>query len=234
MEESRFHSLANDLQHLNLPCWNLNACCPPEIHMAGPEYHREANRAYLKMLAFRSNLLGVHCIGVGSPLSRTLPAGFDRKLAEEQLVVFLADMLEIFTPIGIRIGFEPLGICYCNFFNHIEETASLLFRFPRDSFGLTIDFYNLEHNQEADLPLGPYLSRIFHIHVSDDAGSPSQRDFLLPEKYPVHSARLCRLIDSGYHGTISIEIDCPVRLPEAAASLQMLRTVCISEDVPSS
>lgn len=229
MEESRFKALVDKLGSLDLPCWNLNACCPPQIHMAGPLYHREINRAYLQKLASRASVLGIRCVCVGSPMSRILPEGFDRKLAEEQLVAFLVDMTEVFSPIGVRIGFEPLGTCYCNFFNYMEETPPLLAHFPRELVGLTVDFYNLEHSQEADRPLDAYLPRIFHVHISDDAGSPSQRDFLIPGKYPIHQARLRRLIDSGYHGSVSIEIDKPVRLPEATVSLQLLRKACVSD-----
>lgn len=228
MNEDCFQALVSQLSQLELPCRNLNAYCPPEVQMAGPAYNKNANRAYAESLAGRAMALGVQCVCVGSPLSRRLPENFDRKLAVDQLTGFLSDMAEVFSSAKIKIGFEALGVCYCNFFNHMEETLPLLDRFPAGTIGLTVDFYNMEQSGEEELPLGPYLPHIVHAHISDDAGAPDKRDFLIPSRFPIHHRRLRRLISGGYDETISLEIDLPVRRTEAIRSLQLLRETCIS------
>lgn len=225
MPEAQFQALAEELRRLALPCSNFNAYCPPEIQMIGPERDPERNRAYARAVARRAQVLGVRCVCVGSPRSRTLPPGYDPAAAVDQLADFLADTAREFADAGAKPAFEALGTCYCNFFNRMEELPALMDRFPGGEIGLMADFYNMERSGEGDLSLEPYLPHILHVHISDDAGDPSKRDFFDPARFPIHRRRLLALAALGYDGTVSIEIDMPVRRAEAAQSLAFLREV---------
>ena len=106
-------------------------------------------------------------IGVGSPAARRIPEDFDRKTAQAQFAEFLSDTAAVFGQYGIGVSIEPLGYCYCNLVNRMDEALALADTIapPMD---LTIDFYNMEQSGEADLDLDPYAGRIAHVHVSDE------------------------------------------------------------------
>lgn len=76
---------------------------------------------------------------------------------------------------------------------------------------------------ETDIDVRPWLKEIAHVHMSDDAGSPLQRDFLKKEKTKIHQRRIQRLMEAGYNGTVTIEVDVPVDKERTADSLRMLR-----------
>lgn len=154
------------------------------------------------------------------PGSRRLPVDFNRETAWDQARAFTAGTAELFARFGIRVGFEALGPCYCNFINRVQEASRMAGQLS--GVGLTLDFYNMEQSGEADCPLLPYAHQILHVHLSDDLGSPQQRSFLRPEKHALHRSRIKRLAEAGYDGTLSLEVDVPVG-PEAARSLAFLR-----------
>lgn len=207
-----------------LPCLGLNAYCPPEIVIAGPGFDRRRAQTYAETLAARAVRLGVRVVGIGSPASRVLPEGFSYDLAAEQAKSFTKDTAEAFGRYGISVGFEALGYCFCNFINHMSEAAALVESLGIPSAGIILDFYNMELSGEAQLPFAPYISRILHVHLSDDLGTPDRRSFLRPEKLPLHEARVKALISAGYAGALTLEIDTPVD-HTAKESLVFLRNL---------
>ncbi|MPM78272.1 hypothetical protein SDC9_125283 [bioreactor metagenome] len=220
-----FEDLVTNLIACQMPCLSLNAYCPPDIVIAGVNYDRQKAQDYARALADRAKLLGVRKVGIGSPMSRQLPHGFDLKLAWKQAVEFTADAANIFGAEGIQISFEALGGCFCNFINHVDTAVSLIQELSDFSVGLVLDFYNMEKSDEADLPLNAFSHLISHVHVSDDLGSCTQRSFLLPEKYLEHTARIKRLMGAGYNDTLSLEIDIPLD-ERAGQSLKFLQSLC--------
>lgn len=212
--------VAAELERLHLPCLALNAYCPPDVVIAGPGFDLSRARSYAEALALRASRLGVLSVGIGSPGSRRLPVDFNRETAWDQARAFTAGTAELFARFGIRVGFEALGPCYCNFINRVQEASRMAEQLS--GVGLTLDFYNMEQSGEADCPLLPYAHQILHVHISDDLGSPQQRSFLRPEKHALHRSRIKRLAEAGYDGTLSLEVDVPVG-PEAARSLAFLR-----------
>jgi len=223
MAPDEFTSLRRMVSQGALPCLGLNAYCPPEIRIAGPGFSLEKAREWAQRSAERAADLGVRVVGVGSPLSRILPGGFSIEQAWAQAAEFFAATGEVFARTGIRVCAEALGPCYCNFMNRLEEAAKLVHMVGAYNVCLVVDFYNMEHNNQADIPLTAYAPDIAHAHISDDAGDPRKRWFLRPKKRELHTLRLRRLYETGYHGMVSVEIDLRVDPAEAAASLKMLR-----------
>jgi len=223
MSPNEFTSLRRIVSQGALPCLGLNAYCPPEIRIAGPGFMLNRAREWALRSAERAAELGVRVVGVGSPLSRVLPDGFPIAQAWAQAAEFFAATGEVFARTGIRVCVEALGPCYCNFINRLEEAAKLVRMVDAYNVCLVVDFYNMEHNNQADIPLTPFASDITHAHISDDAGAPQMRWFLRHNKRELHTLRLRRLYETGYRGMVSVEIDLRVDPAEAAASLKMLR-----------
>lgn len=223
LSDSEMDALEQQIDRLSLPCLSLNAYCPPSVVIAGPDFDLKRGRDYAEALARRAARLGVAVIGIGSPLSRHLPDGFDRRLAWEQVLAFTSETAEAFAKYGIKTGFEPLGVCYCNFINHVEEVLRISEALKRDQVGLTLDFYNMEHVQEDAMALDKCAPYIFHVHFSDDLnGDPRKRAFLRADRLAIHRERLQRLMAVHYNGTLSLEVDIP-SCPAAAENLTFLR-----------
>lgn len=212
------------------PCLGLNAYCPAQVVIAGPGFDPDMARRYAEGLAVRAAALGVRVVGVGSPFSRTLPAGFDRALAWRQAVRFFRETALAFAGCGIEVCVEALGPCYCNFVNRLDEAVRLAQEADQPNLGVVLDFYNMEHSGEADADLRPYASWIRHAHISDDAGDPRRRAYLRPDRRAVHAQRVQGLATAGYDGRISLEIDVAYDAREAAQSLQMLRQTRTEEE----
>lgn len=223
LDESDFLKVCRDLQESRFLCGGLNAYCPKEVVIAGPGYDLRRVKEYADACATRAAAVGVRRVGIGSPQSRMLPDGFDRKKANLQLMDFLKATAESFGKFGIRICLEPLAPCYCNYVNTMEEAAEIVDRIGWETIGLVADFYNMEYTQEADRDMTPFLPWLYHVHISDDAGGPDRRSYLKEERARVHQARINRLYDSGYRGAVSMEMDVPASLTPAIQSLEILR-----------
>lgn len=228
MTEEEYQELKKDLSRTGLRCECLTAYCPPEIIIAGPGFDPENAADYAKQVVKRAQELSVCNVSVGSPFSRNLPEGFDRKLAKEQACRFFEETARVFAPYGITVCVEPLGRCFCNFINDLSEAEEIIARVGAKNLGMVVDFYNMEQNGDADQDLGKYLSVILHAHISDDAGDPYKRDFMRPEKKEIHQNRVRRFYEAGYAGRISVEIDEPVIREKASSSLAMLCGASIS------
>lgn len=224
LSEADFQTVVETLHALELPCLGLNAYCAPNIVMLGPDYDRTVAKSYAKHVAKRAQQLGVVKMGIGSPKARQVPAGYDLTLAMEQARGFVADTAEVFGQVGIAIGFEPLGPCYSNFINTMEQGLALIEPLRAYGVGLVPDFYNMEQSGEGDLDLTPYQPMMVHAHISDDLGTYTQRSHLLEEKFPLHQQRLKRLMDTGYDDTLTLEIDIPIT-QEMGKTLAFLRGI---------
>lgn len=210
MSEENFAHLHSKLEEYGIHCVGFNAYCPKEIVIAGPGYNREATKTYAKLLAERGKRLGIRQIGVGSPFSRQLPAGYDRDLAFEQVREFLVDSAEIFNPYGIKVGLEALGSCYCNCVNTCQEALTIVQSLKNPGIGLILDFYNMEQEGEADRELDTLIPHILHVHISDDDNDPFRRAAIKTEKYAIHQKRIRRLREAGYTGIVNAEMDLPL------------------------
>jgi sugar phosphate isomerase/epimerase len=212
------------LERKDLPCLGFNAYCPPEIKIAGPGFDSLSARDYAgKVLTF-ARMLGARHIGIGAPISRILPNGFPRDLAESQIREFFRVTVDVFAEYEIYVLVEPLGSCYCNFINTISEAAQIVKDEDHPYLAMLADFYNMEHSGEGNLDLSGYIPMVMHTHISDDADSPSKRDFLREDRFPVHKERIQRLYAAGYDRAVSLEIDVRADLRKAEVNLEFLRS----------
>ncbi|MBQ6324940.1 MAG: sugar phosphate isomerase/epimerase [Clostridia bacterium] len=230
MEDDAFRNLRSELDRAGIRCMGVNAYCPAEIVIAGSGFDEKKTADYAQRLIPRLKQLGVGLVGIGSPMSRVLPDGYDRELAWRQAVLFYRITAEEMAEAGLRVCAEALATCYCNFLNRTEEAFRLAEETGMENVGVVLDFYNMEHMKEADgFPADPNLRKVFHAHISDDDGSPRRRDFLRPEKEQIHMNRVRGLVRAGYTGGITLETDLPLDRRKAENSLDILRNAVRNE-----
>lgn len=220
MPEEEFN---NFTKSLTIPVLRMNAFAPADVIITGPGYDRTRTITYARHLVQRANRLGVTMIGVGSPLSRTVPADFDPCTANKQIGEFLTDVSAIFSPYGIKVCLEPLATCYCNTVNTLAEALNIVRDINDINIRIVLDFYNMEHMGEADICLKDAVPYIIHGHISDDDGNPRSRSYLKPEKKLLHQRRVKGLVDLGYKGNFTLETDVPFDQERAIASLTILK-----------
>ena len=75
------------------------------------------------------------------------------------------------------------------------------------------------------MDLNQYIPSAAHVHISDDEGCPDRRGFLKPDKYACHERRLHNLMEAGYDGTVSLEVDGPPDTQLCVRSCYFLKKV---------
>ena len=220
---SQLRALARHLEALGLPCEALNAYCPPEVVIVGEGFDLAKATEYARRCAGAGAELGVRLVGIGSPLSRKVAPGYDKKAAFSQMSDFFDATAEVFRTYGMMVGIEPLGRCYTCVLNTPQEAREIVESCRADNLGLVVDFYNLKQNGDGDIPLTPFLPFILHAHISGDAGSPLKRWFLPKDAGP-ELERVRRLLEGGYQGRLSVEVDLPVEEQAARRTLALLRS----------
>jgi len=116
---------------------------------------------------------------------------------------------------------EALATCYCNTVNTTTQALEIIKQVNHPSVKLVLDFYNMEHMNEADIELTKLP--IIHAHISDDDGAPNLRSYLKPNKKDLHQKRIKRLQDTGYNGGLTLEVDVPYDRERAALSLAIMK-----------
>lgn len=223
MEEEEFLQVRRALERAQIACRGFNAYCPRDLVIAGLGADSNLARHYAMKLLLRAQALGVHKVGIGSPLSRMLPPGYPADRAHRELVAFFRATGEVFNRAAIEVCVEALGPCYCNCINRLSEAVDIARAVRQANVGVVVDFYNMEHAGEADREFShEEIAWIRHVHISDDDGSPQTRSFLKSDKARLHRARIQRLVETGYAGDITLEIDVPLSRDRARCSLSIL------------
>lgn len=207
LDDHSFHGLLTAAP-TRPPVLAMNHYCPPDIKMTGPAFDLTAAKQYATIAAKRAKALGVKKVGIGSPLSRNLPEGYPKHRAREQFNLFLRETADVFGKEDICLCLEALSRVYCNFVNRLDEAHHIVDDLTHPYIQLLIDFYNMEHEGEADQPIKPYNTTAAHAHISDDlCGDPMKRNYLKAEKATLHQSRIRRLSALKDVKTLTLEID---------------------------
>lgn len=223
LSDAQFKLLCKRLNCYSLNVLALNAYCPPQIRMTGDGFNLLAARDYAKRCALRASALNVLFVGIGSPNSRSIPVGYNKKNAESQMKEFLWVTAEEFYRYHITVCLEPLAPVYTNFINHTVEAVGLVRELAAENLKVIIDLYNMEQTGESPTTCSQWIPWIAHAHISDDDGAPNLRSFLSPAKSQIHQQRIRQLYAAGYAGALTVELDIPMNVKRARQTLQIIR-----------
>lgn len=201
MEIESVRALKAELDGLGLPCRSLNAFCPAQLKLVGPEFDAAKLADYSAGLAERAAILSVEKLGVGSPNSRILPPDFDRARAMEQWLTALRVISEAFRPAGIDVLAEPLCTLECNWMNTADEVAASVAHVG--GVGMVYDMYHafaMGEDADAMRRVMP-LVRLVHIaHLVD-----GEKHYLRAEHCADCAPYFAVLREAGYAGEIAVE-----------------------------
>jgi sugar phosphate isomerase/epimerase len=193
-----------------------------DIKLTGPQVDPAAIRAYVEKSLALAESFGAKVIVFGSPGARTVPDGFPKERAWDQLKDFLktcGDVIES-RHYGMVIGIEALRRPETNIVNSIAESTKLAREVNHPKIRIIVDFYHLAfENEDPDIILAA-RGLIVHLQIAD----PRERTFPVSDaNEPRYAKFFANLKAIGYNGRISIEANSNDLQNDARASLAFLK-----------
>ncbi len=212
-----FEPIRRQAEQSPVPIEVCNIFLPGDLKIVGPAIDEERTDRYLQTALQRVQAMGADTVVFGSGRSRTIPDGFGREQAEEQIIAFLQRAASYAGPLGVVIAIEPLNRGESNIINTVPEALALARRVGHPSVQVLADLYHMQKDAETlanILEAGPYLR---HIHVADTGnGPPGSGSY----PYPEFAASLRA---AGYTGRVSVECNWNDFDREAAPAVAFLR-----------
>ncbi|MDR3200894.1 MAG: sugar phosphate isomerase/epimerase [Spirochaetales bacterium] len=209
-----------------VPCNGFNAYCGGGLSMAGPGFDPKAAGDYAAEICRRGKALGIRVIGLGAPLARKLPQGFDPASAARQVREFIRVTAEEGAKQGITFLLEPLNSHVCDLLIHTQEALDIVKELNMPCLRMVLDFHHVTRSGEDIADIAYVMPYVGHLHI-DHTLPDGSRHHLREDGIPFYRACISAAKSCGYDGTLSIEptvTDAPFR-EEAAESFRILRSI---------
>ncbi len=218
-DDAAFAPVLATYRALPLPTPVFNIFLPRDLKIVGPLVDEERIKVYVQRAIARVQLLGGKIIIFGSGGSRTIPDGFSRSDAMQQIVAFLHTVADAAVGSGVTVSIEALNRGECNVLNSVAEAAELARQVNRPSISAMADLYHMMLESELLEHMVTYKDWIKHIHVADTDRQPPGSG-----QYPY--TKLARLLEQiGYTDRVSVECRWTNMAAEAGPALQYMRKV---------
>lgn len=194
-----------------------NVLLPARLPVVGPAVDRDALATYLRTAFDRARRLGGTTVVFGSGRARSVPDGFAREAALDQLAAFLRRVGDLAADHGLTIALEPLRRAESNVVNSLAEGAAFIRDRGLDGVRLLADLYHMTEEDEPLTAIDGVADLLAHAHVADRGRHPPGTG-----DYPL-VAFLARLRAAGYRGDCSIECTWTDFSGQAGPSLAHLR-----------
>lgn len=219
-DHASFASSLQTVKALELPCPALNLFVPGDLKITGPDADLSALKQYVTTTFERAREADVDVIVFGSGGARGIPDGFDRTVAQDQLIQFCAMLAPIALEQNVTVAVEPLNSKDCNVLTTVHECAALVRAVDHPAVRLLVDAYHL---LKDDDPLEDIVANgdlLAHVHIA------TEENRLAPGAEPCDLTPFFNaLVQAGYDGRISIEArmsDPDSDLPRALSYMKAL------------
>jgi sugar phosphate isomerase/epimerase len=198
-DDATFAPVLESYRAAPLPVLAFNLFLPGDLKVVGPDVDWARVEHYVETALPRAQTIGAQTIVFGSGRSRSVPDGFSRSQAVEQLVRFLRKVADVAERTGITIAIEPLNRRESNIINSVTEGVELAQQVDRAPIRVLADFYHMDEENEPLEHLVQCQDWLAHVHVADtNRGAPGSGE------YPYGKfAEQLRM--AGYTGLISVE-----------------------------
>lgn len=189
-----------------LPVSAVNVFFPSDMKVTGPEVDSDRVRRYIAVAAKALNEIGTKIAVMGSGGARSIPEGWSKNLAQEQLIELFTWIADEFKDSGVTLAIEPLNRKESNIINSVSEGVFYAKQVNRDCIKVLADFYHMDEETEVLDTLIENKDWLVHIHIADTGRlSPGTGNYPF-EEFVTNLKRI------GYQGMISAE--CKVKDPE--------------------
>jgi len=224
MNDAEFEKTAETVKNCGIPVLGFNAFCTGELPIASDGFDEAKTVDYVRLLLKRGKALGVRNFGIGAPLARRLPAGFDMKKAWENGKSFMLAAAREALPYGVNVLVEPLNNKCCDFITTLPEGKKMADEIAMENVGMIVDFYHMTVNGEKYETAAEYIPFAKDVHISG-CGEKYERPFVGEKDRASLESIAAILKKAGYDKTLSLEPDniSDGFEEKAAESLKLLR-----------
>lgn len=202
MEKERFETLKNASKERGIQVYAANCLTPTDMRLTGEEVNMQTIKSFATEVFDKLAQFGVQMVVFGAGKSKTVPEGFSREKAWDQLFEIGALFSDLAKPYGQTVAVEPLSYNETNIVNTIEDAVFYTNTVNRDNFKYMVDFYHFDNNGQKDASLLENSVGLVHAHIA----APKLRT--VPESdeewaFTCHCLDLLKTI--GYKGGLSFE-----------------------------
>ena len=199
-DEEAYQRIMREVLGMGLPVGACNVFIPATLKITGPHVAREPLWQYVATALQRMGEIGVRVCVFGSGGARSIPDGFDRATARDQLATFLDHVQETSARHGVHVVIEPLNRGESNVFNSVAESDEFNQSRGLRGIGVLADLYHISVEGEMYDGMVAAGDRLGHVHLADaDRSAPGEG---AATDYTGFFQTLKRM---DYPGTISIE-----------------------------
>lgn len=170
----------------------------------GTPAERDTFEAGLQRAIALAGRLGIPNLVMGSPGTRAIPEGMDRKEAEAEARTLFRRLGDKAEAAGTRLALEPNPAAYgTNFLTTLSEAVDFAIYVDHPAISVNFDIGALHMNEEFDqgAKLFDYGRAIVsHVHMSEPNLAPAPKD---PEALGELASHI---LNTGYSGWFSIEM----------------------------
>lgn len=231
MSDEKFAEVCKKVDASKIKVESFNGMLGKDLKITGDKVDLEAVRAYLKKAYPRAQRLGGKIIVFGSGGARSVPEGFSKEKAMEQLVEFGRLAADEAKPFGLTIVVEPLRKKETNIINTVSEGLDYVKKIDRPNFRAFGDFFHMSTENEGMTGIlasgSDYLK---HMHIARLEG----RTCPLPGdgSYASYKELFDTLNKIGYDGRVSIEGKTDVK-KDLKPALALLRGLAAGKPDPA-
>ncbi len=165
--EAAFEEILQQFLTSPVPVEAFNVFLPGDLAVVGPSVDWQRVKAYLKSALRRVSKIGADVVVFGSGKARSIPEGFARDKAEEQLRKFLHLAADEAEANNVTIVIEPLNKKESNIINSVAEAVDFVKAVNRPPIQALADFYHIDEDNEPLTNIRDCRENVFHIHVAD-------------------------------------------------------------------
>jgi sugar phosphate isomerase/epimerase len=199
-DDAAFRRIMANVGAFGIPVEACNVFIPAALKITGPQVERAPLWQYAALALQRMGEIGVRVCVFGSGGARSIPEGFDRAQALDQLAAFLDHVQETSARHGVRVVIEPLNRKESNVFNSVGESDDFTVARGLTGIGVLADLYHISVEGESYDGIVAAGDRLGHVHVADaDRSAPGEG------AATDYAGFFQTLRSTGYSGTISIE-----------------------------
>jgi len=199
-DEAAFEAALAGARAAPVPPAAVNCFFPGTLKNVGPDVDAAALDAWVETTCRRARAAGVKTVVFGSGGSRSVPDGFDRDRAAEQLTENLRRYGPIAAEHGVTIVLEPLNSHDCNFVNSVDAAAEFVRAAGHPNIRLLVDTYHMATDGDPPDAIRRAAGLMAHAHCAEGDGrgplgavGEDQRPYFRAMK------------DAGYDGPVSLE-----------------------------
>lgn len=198
--EEEFEQILEASKSSPLPIKAFIIFLPGNLKSVGPDAAHVEILEYAEVVFRRAQKTGGKLVVFGSSGSRSVPDGFSREEATEQMIGLGKLLGPLAAKYDVTVVLESLNKMECNFINSLSEAGEIVKAVNHPNYRLLVDIYHMKMEDEGPESILNYGHLIKHVHVAEKEGRAVPGTY--SEDLSLYYQAL-KLV--GYEGLVSLE-----------------------------